>query len=57
MDAIIKAEVYEYSAYLTTGDGKVYRVFFRGEPYPLIELLTSPQISEFEAHRRKRDQR
>lgn len=52
MDAFLKAECHEHSAYLTTARGDVYRLWFEGEYTPRIQRLTDDQVLRLEAMRR-----
>jgi hypothetical protein len=53
VDEFIKAEMHLYSAYLSTGNGDVWRVWFGRDGLPLIERLTPNQIRELSAMRRR----
>lgn len=43
MDAFIKAAVYEQEAYLATGNGDIWHVWFGPDRLPMMERLTPEQ--------------
>jgi hypothetical protein len=43
MDAFIKASVYEHQAYLATGNGDIWAVWFGHDGQPLLQKLTLEQ--------------
>lgn len=47
MDAFVKATTYQYSAFLKTGNGDTWRVWFGPDGLPLIERMTPDQIREY----------
>ena len=53
MDAILKAEAYEYAAYLTTARGEVWRIYYDNEQFPLMQRLTPNEVRELEGLRRR----
>jgi len=49
MDAFLKAVTHEYSAYLGTASGNVWRVWFGPDNQPMIELCPPDQVREINA--------
>lgn len=53
MNAVLKAEVYEHKAYLTTANGEIISVFFVRDHQPIMIILTAEEVKDLEVIRRK----
>lgn len=53
MDVFIKAEAFEFSAYLTSAGGDVWRVWFGNDNQPLLQRLLPIEIQHLDAVRKR----
>lgn len=44
MDAFTQATTWQYSAFLGTGNGNVWRLWFGSDGLPIMEMLTADQM-------------
>ena len=47
MDAFIKATAWHYFAFLKTGNGDIWRIWFGHDGLPMMEILTDSHRAEY----------